>query len=367
MVHFGGRSSVCGSNLWRITPLTFCSRSFLGEETHSERQLWYLFHQFGASTRALALYGAHPDRYEEQLRRYFDEINPDDLPYIFRNPASSQNSHYLITIYPQEARRSSFERKFASRRVFDMVWENHLSHRVDLMKEFYNPLAAFLPTGTPAGWVFKRRMHQLLSVEQTLRSFRMLPHRAGVNLVFDGYAASKARNNSTDFQLTHSEEHHLVEQAEPQMDLYYRFRSSSFPMFDSLRLIHPPGEPSPILLVFWIIRNKREHDVKLRGLRNINQLNIPSDTRRYLVVVTPENIHPCITVPLEYFGGTVDVRSEETDRGEGEGKNKDQDEETDEDQDEEMDEDQDDATGGIQWALFRVFHCPVDMRRLFNP
>jgi len=58
-----------------------------------------------------------------------------------------------------------------------------------------------------------------------------------------------------------------------------------------------------------------------------------------------------------------------------EGMDKDQDEETDEDQDEgmyedqdeETDQDQDDATGGAQWALFRVFHCPVDMGRLFNP
>jgi len=348
----------------------------------SERQLWYLFYQFGASTRALAVYGAHPDRYEEQLRQYIDEIHPDDLPYIFQNPGSSQNSHYIITIYPREVRRGSFGRKFASRRVFDMVWEKHLSCRVDLMKEFYDLFLTSPIKATPAGWVFKDRMHQLLKTNQTLQLFPILPHCARKNVIFDDYVASKTKTPLTEFQLTGSKEHRLVEGVKLRTNHYCRPESSNFAAVDSVLLIDPPGE-LPILFMFRMAWNKTKHGIKLHGLPKVDKPLVPPDTRKYLVIVTPENIHPGITVPVKYFSGTVDVRSEETDRDEGEDTNKDQDEETDEDQDEETDEGQDeetdddqgeetdddqgDAAGGAQWALFRVFHYPVDLDRLFDP
>jgi len=78
-------------------------------------------------------------------------------------------------------------------------------------------------------------------------------------------------------------------------------QSSSFPTFDSLCLIHPPREPSPILFVFWIIQSKREHDVKLCDFCSVDQLNIPLNTCRYYVVVTPEHVWLRIMVPVEYF------------------------------------------------------------------
>jgi len=353
MDHFGGCPSVCGSNLWRFTTLTFYSRSFLGEKPHSECQLWYLFHQFGASTRALTIYGAHPDQYEEQLRRYIDGINPDDLPYIFQNPASSKNSHLIITIYPQEGSPINFEKKFASRRVFDMVWEKHLSRRIDLMREFYYQLLTKPIAAIPAGWAFENRTHQLLRREQTLRLFPILPHTRKTNIIFDKYTTSEAKNTPTEFQLTSSEEYRLVARANLQANQYCRPESSNFAAVDSVLLIHPPSE-SPILFMFQMAQNKTKHDAKLSGLQKAEGLVVPPDTHKYLVIVTPANIHPCITVPLEYFGRTVDIQSEDT-------------EDTDEAQGEEMDDDQGDTMGGAQWALFRVFHYPVDMDRLFDP
>ena len=257
--------------------------------------------------------------------------------------------------------------------MFDMVWERHLSNRVDLMEEFYNLFLATPVTATPAGWVFEDRMHQLLRTERTLQLFPILPRRAGTNIIFDDYAASKAKNDPVEFQLTRSKVHPLVEGTELQANHHYRLESSNFPAVNSVLLIDPPGEP-PILFMFHMTRNKTKEGRNLRGLHKVDALSLHLGTRRYLVIVTPEKIHPGITIPLKYFGGTVDIQSEETDRDEGE---EDQDEEMDvdqyeetgESQDEETDDDQNDTTGGGQgpWALFRVFHCPVDMGRLFNP
>ena len=364
MVDSGGYPSVCGSNLWRTTTLTFCSRPFLGDRIPSERQLWHLFHQFGASTRALAEDAVVPDRYLGHLEEYIDEIQPNDLLHIFQNPGSSKNSHYLITIYPQEGRRHASQKTFASRRVFNMVWEKHIFNRVDLMEEFHYLFMASPIAAAPAGWVFENRMHQLLRRNQTLRLFPILPNCARTKVIFDDYAASKAKNTPTEFQLTDSMEHPLVWGAELQTNHCCRPESSNFAAVDSVLLIRPPDEP-PILFMFQMTRNETKRDINLRGLRKVDRLVVPLGTRRYLVIVTPENVHPAITVPLGFFGGMADTQSEETDRANerrDEEMYVDQDEETDEDQDEEAD-DQGDVAG--RWALFRVFHCPINMSKVF--
>ena len=333
----------------------------------SERQLFHLFHRYGASTRALAQYGPRPEDYEARLERHIGEIWPDDLPRIFRNPGCSLHSHYLITIHPGEVYRGKLEKKFASRRVFDMVWERHLADRVDLMEELYNLFLAAPITAISAGWVFENRMHQLLRTERTLQLFPILPRRARTNIIFDDYAASKARIDPIEFQLTCSEEHPLIEGAELVMNHYYRLESSDFAAVDSVLLIHPPGDP-PILFMFHVTRDETKHSTNLGGLRKIGELGVPLGTRRYLVIVTPESIHPSITVPLKYFGGTVQtVQSEETDSDESEDIGEDQDEEMDEDQGEEMGKGQDDIMGGAERVLFRAFHCPINMDRLFIP
>jgi len=184
------------------------------------------------------------------------------------------------------------------------------------MREFYNLFLATLITATPAGWVFKDRMHQLLRTERTLQLFPILPRRAGTNVVFNDYAASKAKNDPMEFQLTRSKEHPLVEGTELQANHYYRLESSNFPAVNSVLFIDPPGEP-PILFMFHMTRNKIKEGRSLRGLHKVDALSLPPGTRRYLVVVTPEEIHPGITIPLKYFGGTVDIQGEEADRGEG--------------------------------------------------
>jgi hypothetical protein len=88
-----------------------------------------------------------------------------------------------------------------------------------------------------------------------------------------------------DFHLTVSDEHPLVEGDHLRMNHYYRLNSIDFPATDSVLLIHPPEEPSPILLMFQMTRNKREHNVGVEGLCKIDGLRLPRRTRRYYVVV----------------------------------------------------------------------------------
>jgi len=185
------------------------------------------------------------------------------------------------------------------------------------MEEFYNLLLATSITTTPARWVFEDRMHQLLRTERTLELFPILPHLGKTNVMFDNYTASKTKKNPTEFRLTRPKEHRLVEGAKLQMNHYCRPESSTFAAVASVLLINPPNEP-PILLMFQITRNKTKHITKPGGLWKIDGLIVPPGTRKYLVIVTPEDVHPGITVPLEYFGGTVQIQSEATDGVEGE-------------------------------------------------
>ena len=311
----------------------------------------------------MATYGDDPEGYEDELQRYIDEIGADDLPHIFRSPGSSHLSHYIITIYSEEGHRGRFEKKFASRRVFELVWEKHLARRLDLMEELYNMFLASPITAIPAGWVFEDRMHQVLRTEGILRLFPIHPRRGETNVIFDDYAASKAGSNLTEFQLASSEEYPLVEGDGLVMNHYYRPESSNFAAVDSVLLIRPPSG-SLILFMFQMTRNKAKPSTNLEGLWKVGGLGVPPGTRRYLVIVTPENIYPSITVPLEYFGGTVPIQVEETESGENEDVSKDQDEAMDEGEGEEKGKG--DATGGAEWELFWVLHCPVDVGRLFQ-
>jgi len=74
-----------------------------------------------------------------------------------------------------------------------------------------------------------------------------------------------------------------------------------FPEINSLFLIKPPNERSPILLMFQMTQDKDRHDVKPKDLLAVEGLDLPLNTRKWLVVVTPFNIEPKIVVPKTDF------------------------------------------------------------------
>ena len=81
---------------------------------------------------------------------------------------------------------------------------------------------------------------------------------------------------------------------------YYHPDLGYFPVIDSLPLAHPPpDQPSGILLIFQIIRNRSHHDVNIASLDKVDGLKISPDTRRYYVVITSGGVHLKITAPMK--------------------------------------------------------------------
>jgi hypothetical protein len=81
---------------------------------------------------------------------------------------------------------------------------------------------------------------------------------------------------------------------------YYRPLTDSTPP-NSLLLVSSPNEDSPILLLFGFAPNEAEHSVNDGGLRRIERLDCPPNTRGYYVLVTPRGVQPQIAVPKECF------------------------------------------------------------------
>ena len=272
---------------------------------------------------------------------------------------------------PSSDSRSTRDIRIASPRILDLLWEKHIRYRIDLMGLFYDLFQADTISAPAAGQIFKLRIHQVLVQAQTIQLFPVGGFQSEVNIVYNDYAASKKRQNPTNLRLVKSAEHPLDKISCPKMNHYYRPKSKTFPSVDSLLLVHPPGEQSPILLMFQITRNKKEHDVNEKGLHKIDGLQLPSGTRKYYVVVAPESIYPKTTVPKAYFQDSEQREVSAHGGGEGEMSTDEGgfEEWDDEDQGTAVDEDQEMAAGEGQGmadeTLFPVFHYPVRMEELF--
>jgi len=156
-------------------------------------------------------------------------------------------------------------------------------------------------------------MHQLLRRGYSLKLFPLLLDRTTQTFdIYADYTASKKDKNSKTLQLAVSDEHLLVDGMQLQVNHYYR-PGKNFPTIDSLLLLHPPNE-LPVLLMFRITRSRVKHDLKLSGLERVNQMVLPSGTRKYYVVVSPVGIEPEIHV-LKGRIGNVKVYNHLVDEG----------------------------------------------------
>ena len=279
-----------------------------------------MHNEFGASPRYLGLYANRLSDYESHLHHEIGWVR--DPLSAFLDPTS----YSIVTIEPSPTSRFSFVTTARSRRVFELFWKRRLNYETrntlylyDYFRE--NPISA-----AAAGWIFELSMHEMLKKGQIIQLFPVLGRRKEADLIYDNYAASNGRNNPTSLQLTRSEEYPFIEGHKLRRDRYYRVESTNSAVH-SLLLIRPPGE-LPILLIFRMIHDQGEYDANMDGLLKINDSNVSPKARRCCVVVTPENFHPEIKVPMEYFG----------DKGR------------------QMPPDE----------VFRVFHCPVSMNKLFG-
>jgi hypothetical protein len=279
----------------------------------------------------MSIYARDPDAYHNFLVRQVELLSPDTLRHTLQSPDSGTVSHLITLTKPSPASRSRPEKVIDSRVIFELLWDKHIKFRAAEMEALYDLFQSnTFQTSSAAGWMFELRMHQVLRQENSISLYRIHGRRGNTNLIYDDYAISKSRKHTMAFQLTESEELPLDEGIKLDIGRYYRSRALNFPTIDSLALIHPPREPSPILLMFQITRNKTQHEVEESGLVMVNGLQLPPGTRKVYVVVTPQDRQPQITAPKKYF----------IDQGMGKKKAD---------------------------KVFQVFHCPINTRLLFSP
>ena len=222
-----------------------------------------------------------------------------------------------------------------------------------------------------AGWTFELRMHEFLVRKQTIELLPVFGRKARVDILYDNYTASKARENPGNLQLAESENLPFVKAERLQKNHYCCPESRYLLTIDSLLLIHPPDEP-PILM-FKISRNRKDHHANPQGLHRMDNLKVPPDTRRYYVVVTPEGIRPRIKVSAKYLNGQrqQETSDEEILVSRDARMLADEDEDVLADEDEEVPADEggemsvDGNEGVLIEQLFQVFHYPVRMTELF--
>lgn len=239
------------------------------------------------------LYASNPTDYENLVTREIAWLKPEKVQCALDDPNFDIAFHHILVIEPSPTSRGVPEKRIASRRVFELLWKEHLRHQVSDMKYFYDRFQASATTAASAGWVFQHRMHQLLSRKRTIRLYPVFrgPSRSNQS-IYKGYPGE----NPTDVQLARSDEYPLVEGGGFHVNRYYRPESTDLHSIDSLLLVHPPDVP-PVLLMFRIIGSEKEHDVNEDDLRRIGELDLAEGTRMCYVIVTPEGVEPEIKVP----------------------------------------------------------------------
>ena len=288
----------------------FCSRPYfklgpLPGGPYEEPQLRYLYETYRASPRALIMYARDPAEYEDHVAEQVQNINPDSLRFALSSPDSDHSSHLITRMEPSPTKRSRYQKTIASRGVLELLWDQYLKNSAAEIRHLYTTLQGSSITASAVGGIFELQMHKLFRQGYSLKLFPLRRSRVTAEYdIYGNYAASNKQQGLQLHQLAASEEYRLVDGTQLKTNCYYRPRDN-FPTIDSLLLIHPHGDSSPILLLFQMTRNKEKHDVKLAGLERVNNLGFPPNARKYYVAVTPLGIEPKIEIPKGRFEGAT--------------------------------------------------------------
>ena len=130
-----------------------CSCSFLRNSApHTERQLLYLWNEYGASPRALTYYARDLAIYEADVADQVWSMYPRALQYILNSPNCEDSSDLIVVVDPLPNSRLKCCKKIASQSIFEGLWDGRLVHppseRFDLHSMFQN--SEF--TADTAGW-----------------------------------------------------------------------------------------------------------------------------------------------------------------------------------------------------------------------
>ena len=197
---------------------------------------------------------------------------------------------------PSPDSRQRCEKTIASRRVLKLLWDKHLAIQAG-GRHVYNLLMGSAAPANAVGWLSELEMHCMLRRRQTLRLFPIRGRHVDTITHYDDYSASEG-GDAIELQLPESDEFGL-EAAEESLLVgrYYRPGAQNFAMADSLFLI--PTDSQPILLVFHIARNKKEHHVNISSLEEIRRL--APGVLVYYVIITSEGLTPTVMILKAYF------------------------------------------------------------------
>ena len=254
-----------------------------------------LYEIYHASPRDLVNSGHDPDTLHDLIDLQVQQMDLAAIKIALASPDIDNSSDYVTRIEPSYRTRAVPRKTISCRFAFQLLWDRYIKDQTSEREFFYqlfsnNPIA-----GSAAGWVLEFRMHQLLREGRTINLFPIGGHPT-INTIYDHYPPSYDVGAKA-LVLPESEEHSLQPMMALTIGRYYRPLNPNFPTIDSLFLVKPPCEPSPILLMFQVTQNKDSHDVNRRGLAAVEGLGLPPNTRKWLVVVTPFNIEPKIVVP----------------------------------------------------------------------
>jgi len=114
--------------------------------------------------------------------------------------------------------------------------------------------------------------------------------------VYNGYEATDSGTDGVPINLPDLKEYVVIDEADKRVEYntYYRPRHKNFPAIDSWVLIRPDPKKPPIFIMFQITITTSTHDVKQEGLDRMDQLQVPKDALRWLVIFTPKEAQPRI-------------------------------------------------------------------------
>ena len=111
----------------------FCSRPFLGLDgtTHTERQLWHLYHEYGASARSLTYCAHDPSFYETRAAAHVGSLSldPSILEDALPFPPLIKFCYLAVLVEPSPTSRSVPEKRVASPRLAEML-QDKLRHKL---------------------------------------------------------------------------------------------------------------------------------------------------------------------------------------------------------------------------------------------
>ena len=263
----------------------------------------YLHEEFGASPRELRLYAEDPSRYLNHVIEAIGNIPPGQLAAILQNPETYRASHLFVVTEPSLESRNLSTRRIASDRVFGLLWDIHISRRIDDMGAIYDALPSPPSLAPAAGGLLERRMHQVLVGRWNLRLFPIPRRLAKINYLYDDYTATIRKENGQSFQLDRLVEYEFdfeeIKKVVIEENRYYRPKAKNFATVDSFFLYRPP-DTTPILFMFQFTQAQGGHDAKTKGLTLMDSLKLPTNVSKKYVVVTPEDTYPTISVSKVY-------------------------------------------------------------------